>query len=117
MQNSDQGHWLWLQDSEVGFDIDIPITGDIIIALWFSDHKGEWDSPELAVSFHTLFDEVGLLRMTNQELDIPPKSSLGKSAKWQTGFFMDIIVEASSAAESHAQCVQLHNTLWSQTTT
>ena len=91
------------QDSEVGFDIDLPITGDITLGLWFGDHKGEWDSPELACSFHTLFDGTGVLRMTHQDLDIPPKSTLGRSSLWQADFFMDITVV--EAPQSTMQCV------------
>ena len=84
------------QDSEVGFDIDLPITGDITLGLWFGDHKGEWDSPQLACSFHTLFDDTGVLRMGLEDLDIPPGRALGKSTAWQEHFFLDITVEEQS---------------------
>ena len=95
----------YMQDSEVGFDIDLPITGDITLGLWFGDHKVRWDPPELACSFHTLFDDTGVLRMGARDLDIPPGSALGRSSIWQADFFMDIIVEESTATQSAAQCV------------
>lgn len=48
-----------LQDVMVGYDINVPISGDITIGLWFGDHKGEWDSPVMAYAFHTAFvDQV-----------------------------------------------------------
>ena len=41
----------------MGFDVNTAISGDITIGLWFGDHKGEWDLPALAYSFHTAFVE------------------------------------------------------------
>ena len=61
----------------MGFDVNTAISGDITIGLWFGDHKGEWDLPALAYSFHTAFVEQvrqGLL-MTEQGCMLWPVSS------------------------------------------
>ena len=92
----------------MGFEIDLAITGDITLGLWFGDHKGEWDSPQLACSFHTLLDNVGVLRMSHADLDIPPGSMLGRSSLWQADFFMDVIVEELAGRLSATQYVPHH---------
>lgn len=61
-----------LQDDTIAFnDINLAVKGDITVAMWFSDHVGEWDPPALAFAFHTSFVECGVVRATAKRLDVP----------------------------------------------
>lgn len=61
-----------LQDDTLAFnDLNIPVKGDIVVAMWFTDHMREWEPPALAFAFHTSFVECGVLRATAKKLDVP----------------------------------------------
>ncbi|KAK9784759.1 hypothetical protein WJX73_004774 [Symbiochloris irregularis] len=101
-----QGRQVWSgavateETDQVGFTMDIPITGDITLALWFGAHKLEGESPQLAVTFHTLFDNTEVLRMSHPDLDIPPRSILTKSSQWREGFFMDVVIDVAAEPDA-----------------
>ena len=51
-------HSLLQDDTMVGFQIGLPIFGDIAIGVWFGDHKAELDTPAFAYVCHTAFLDV-----------------------------------------------------------
>lgn len=101
-----------LQDSQLGFTIDIPIIGEIALGLWLDDHKGEWDPPQLACSFHTVFDGCGLLRMVPDDLDLPAGSLLDAAVLKAADFFVDVtVVEQGSPLNPAQYAPKTANTL------
>ena len=80
------------QDS-VAFDVDIPVSGDVTVALWFTDHRAEWDPPAAAYSFHTSHVSPPYLRATAHQCDLWGSNSIEMDAGLRNGgFFMDMIL-------------------------
>jgi len=56
------------------------VAGDVLIALWFGDHKAVGDPPRLAYAFHTAFVDhsTSKLKLKAQDLDIPEMKTPGE---------------------------------------
>ena len=71
----------------------LPLRGDVVVAIWFADHVGEWDPPALCYAFHTAFEEPGVLRVLGSEVDAPGTSPATAAAAAAEGFWMDLVLE------------------------
>lgn len=57
----------------------VHLDGDVIIAVWFNDHKSKWTPPRIAYAFHTAFlgqddEEYQQVRLFARHLDTPDTS-------------------------------------------
>lgn len=57
----------------------VHLDGDVIIAVWFNDHKSKWTPPRIAYAFHTAFlgqddEEYQRIRLFARHLDTPDTS-------------------------------------------
>ena len=60
------------------------VRGDVVLAIWFQDHKSECDKPAVAYAFHTAFvdcrgsavEKEGMMRVrvTARQLDVGNQS-------------------------------------------
>ncbi|EFN52829.1 hypothetical protein CHLNCDRAFT_138268 [Chlorella variabilis] len=110
-----RGRQLWSQgaslaalgeeDDTVAFEVNLPIKGDVTVAIWFTDHFSEarhgtaggtaWDPPALSYAFHTSFVDCaagGVLRATARKLDVPGSSPAASQYAEREGFFMDMML-------------------------
>lgn len=58
----------------VGFQIGLPVFGDIAVGVWFGDHKSELDTPALAYVCHTAFLDVRFCK--SAQFDCPRHHSI-----------------------------------------
>lgn len=82
-----------MQGTLVGFDIGIPVNGDIVLGLSLADHRAQWDTPALAYAVHTSFVSPGVIRVTGQDVDVPGAMPRVGHAATSPEFFMDITFE------------------------
>eukprot|EP00890_Picochlorum_soloecismus_P003774 jgi/Picsp_1/4398/NSC_01904-R1_gtpase effector dia diaphanous len=57
----------------------VHLEGDVVIAVWFNDHKSKWTPPRIAYAFHTAFlgqddEEYQHIRLFARHLDTPDTS-------------------------------------------
>lgn len=65
---------------EDGTGAGIELDGDVIIAIWFDDHKSRWTPPRVGYAFHTSFmahmeEEGHNIRLFARHLDMPDSSN------------------------------------------
>jgi hypothetical protein len=83
----------WLQGTLVGFDVNVPVEGDVILGLSLADHRAQWDTPALAYAIHTSFVTPGVTRVTGHDVEVPAAAPGLKSATTGPDFFMDVTFE------------------------
>jgi hypothetical protein len=92
----------------------IAVRGDVVLAIWFDDHKSEYDRPAVAYAFHTGFvslssspsataflggsgggdvDQSHRVRVYAHELDVENPSYAALAEK--EGFYMDINMKSA----------------------
>ncbi len=80
----------------LGFDLDMAVEGDIVLAFWRGDHKSQWEAPDFAYAFHASLTDAGVLHATPADLDFPgSREHRGADA----GFFMDVMLREEAAPE------------------
>ena len=75
--------FLTLQDGMIPFSVDVPVSGDVCVAIWFGGaNLGErlHARPALAYAFHTAFAPAGALRVTAADLDVLAPGLQGAAA-------------------------------------
>jgi hypothetical protein len=57
-------------DTVIFNDVNLPICGDVTVALWFTDHRSEWDPPNVAYGFHTACITPPYIRAAASQCDL-----------------------------------------------
>lgn len=57
-------------DTVIFNDMNLPICGDVTVALWFTDHRSEWDPPTVAYGFHTACISPPYIRAAASQCDL-----------------------------------------------
>jgi len=58
------------EDTVIFNDMNVRICGDVTVALWFTDHRSEWDPPTVAYGFHTACISPPYIRAAASQCDL-----------------------------------------------
>lgn len=89
---------VYLQEGLVPYNIDLTVSGDIAIAIWFGSYNlGQriQTQPALTYCFHTSFVDATLERVNVNQLDVVDGALFPAQAA--RNFFMDITLEEASS--------------------
>ena len=82
------------------YDRGVCMSGDVVIAVWFNDHKSRWTPPRLAYAFHASFmpsedeGDGGRVRLFARHLDTPDTSKSYRDLAEKEGFWMEMEFES-----------------------
>ncbi|KAI8111426.1 hypothetical protein M9435_003927 [Picochlorum sp. BPE23] len=87
-------------DGTEEYDRGVCMSGDVVIAVWFNDHKSRWTPPRLAYAFHASFmaceeeGHEGKVRLFARHLDTPDTSMSYRDLAEKEGFWMEMEFES-----------------------